>query len=89
MFVLFDIGTMCLRVYTVPPEFGPYQPKLIQTVEDDVALLPLRVSANPDEISCEWIYQGETLAVGKEGGLIRPMKSSYQKKLGRGTGIVL
>ncbi|XP_035259076.1 nephrin isoform X2 [Anguilla anguilla] len=46
-----------------PPEFGPDQPKLIQVVEDDVALLSLIVSANPDEILCEWTYQGETLAV--------------------------
>ncbi|KAJ8289760.1 hypothetical protein GJAV_G00005030 [Gymnothorax javanicus] len=46
-----------------PPEFGPDQPRLISAVEDDIALLPLIVSANPDEISCEWTYQGETLAV--------------------------
>ncbi|KAJ8378923.1 hypothetical protein AAFF_G00232880 [Aldrovandia affinis] len=44
-----------------PPEFGSDQPKLIYTVEDDTVLLPLIVSANPDEISCEWTYRGETL----------------------------
>ncbi|KAG9341768.1 hypothetical protein JZ751_018490 [Albula glossodonta] len=42
-------------------EFGSDQPKLISTVEDDTALLPLTVSANPDEITCKWTYRGETL----------------------------
>ncbi|XP_036394471.1 nephrin [Megalops cyprinoides] len=44
-----------------PPEFGPDQSKVVQAVEDDIAHLPLKVSANPDEISCEWIYRGQTL----------------------------
>nr|XP_015224214.1 PREDICTED: nephrin isoform X1 [Lepisosteus oculatus] len=48
-----------------PPEFAPDQPKVVQAVEKGVALLPLRVSANPEPISCNWTYRGEHL--GKEG----------------------
>ncbi|KAF4086267.1 hypothetical protein AMELA_G00104930 [Ameiurus melas] len=41
------------------PEFAEDQPSLVEVIEDDVAALPVKVSANPDEISCEWIFQGE------------------------------
>ncbi|XP_026790730.3 LOW QUALITY PROTEIN: nephrin [Pangasianodon hypophthalmus] len=42
-----------------PPEFAEDQPSLVEVIEDDVAALPVKVSANPDDIACEWIFQGE------------------------------
>ncbi|XP_029115932.1 nephrin [Scleropages formosus] len=44
-----------------PPEFSPDQPEGVQAVEDDVVHLPLMVSANPDDVTCVWIFQGEEL----------------------------
>ncbi|XP_056613688.1 nephrin isoform X1 [Triplophysa dalaica] len=44
-----------------PPEFSDEQPNMIQVVEDETATLPVKVSANPDTITCEWTFQGETL----------------------------
>ncbi|TRY66903.1 hypothetical protein DNTS_029329, partial [Danionella cerebrum] len=44
-----------------PPEFSDEQPDEVQVIEDKTATLPVRVMANPDEISCEWIFQGEKL----------------------------
>uniref|UniRef100_A0A6Q2Z7P0 NPHS1 adhesion molecule, nephrin n=1 Tax=Esox lucius TaxID=8010 RepID=A0A6Q2Z7P0_ESOLU len=44
-----------------PPEFSPDQPKNIQVVEDEAALLPLLVSGNPDDISCKWLFHKEEL----------------------------
>ncbi|KAK7156740.1 hypothetical protein R3I94_006700 [Phoxinus phoxinus] len=44
-----------------PPEFSDDQPDLVQVVEDETATLPVEVLANPDEITCEWIFQGEKL----------------------------
>ncbi|GAA6081165.1 nephrin isoform X1, partial [Tachysurus ichikawai] len=41
------------------PEFAEDQPRLVEVIEDDVATLPVKVSANPDDISCEWIFHGE------------------------------
>ncbi|TSK49691.1 Nephrin [Bagarius yarrelli] len=41
------------------PEFAEDQLKLVKVIEDDVATLPVKVSANPDDISCEWIFHGE------------------------------
>ncbi|XP_060744670.1 nephrin [Tachysurus vachellii] len=41
------------------PEFAEDQPRLVEVLEDDVATLPVKVSANPDDISCEWIFHGE------------------------------
>uniref|UniRef100_A0A8C9QW73 NPHS1 adhesion molecule, nephrin n=1 Tax=Scleropages formosus TaxID=113540 RepID=A0A8C9QW73_SCLFO len=47
-----------------PPEFSPDQPEGVQAVEDDVVHLPLMVSANPDDVTCVWIFQGEELVKG-------------------------
>ncbi|XP_031642952.1 nephrin isoform X1 [Oncorhynchus kisutch] len=44
-----------------PPEFIPDHPQKIQVVEDDTAILPLLVSANPDDVSCSWLYRKEEL----------------------------
>ncbi|XP_016363163.1 nephrin-like [Sinocyclocheilus anshuiensis] len=44
-----------------PPEFSDEQPDQVQVIEDETAALPVKVSANPDEITCEWIFQGEKL----------------------------
>ncbi|XP_065814428.1 nephrin isoform X1 [Labrus bergylta] len=50
-----------------PPEFSPEQPTQVQVVEDDVATIPLLVSANPEEVSCIWLHRREKLV--KEGDL--------------------
>ncbi|KAM9310025.1 nephrin [Pholidichthys leucotaenia] len=50
-----------------PPEFSPQQPTHIQVVEDDIATIPLLVSANPEEVSCIWQHHREKLV--KEGDL--------------------
>ncbi|XP_051718568.1 nephrin isoform X1 [Ctenopharyngodon idella] len=44
-----------------PPEFTDDQPDEVQVIEDETATLPVKVLANPDEITCEWIFQGEKL----------------------------
>nr|XP_040020695.1 LOW QUALITY PROTEIN: nephrin [Gasterosteus aculeatus aculeatus] len=38
-----------------PPEFSPEQPVHIQVQEDDMATIPLLVSANPEKLSCKWL----------------------------------
>ncbi|XP_056236699.1 nephrin [Seriola aureovittata] len=48
-----------------PPEFSPHQPTQVQVVEDDMATIPLLVSANPEEVSCIWLHRKEELV--KEG----------------------
>lgn len=56
---------MCVCVCApVPPEFAEDQPNLVEVIEDDVATLPVKVSANPDDISCKWIIQGEKVLRG-------------------------
>lgn len=47
-----------------PPEFSPDQLTVILAVEDDVATIPLLVSANPEELSCIWLHRRETLVKG-------------------------
>lgn len=42
-----------------PPEFSPEQATHIQVLEDDVATIPLLVSANPEEVSCVWLHHRE------------------------------
>lgn len=49
---------------SVPPEFSDDQPDEVQVIEDETATLPVKVLANPDEITCEWIFQGEKLVKG-------------------------
>ncbi|XP_053288311.1 nephrin [Pleuronectes platessa] len=44
-----------------PPEFSPHQPTQVQVVEDETAAIPLLVSANPEEVSCFWLYRKEVL----------------------------
>ncbi|XP_048117915.1 nephrin [Alosa alosa] len=44
-----------------PPEFSSDQPKEVKAVENDEVNLPLMVSANPKEITCDWIYHGRKL----------------------------
>ncbi|XP_051261482.1 nephrin isoform X2 [Dicentrarchus labrax] len=50
-----------------PPEFSTQQPTQVQVVEDDMATIPLLVSANPEEVSCIWLHRREKLV--KEGDL--------------------
>ncbi|KAM8869116.1 nephrin isoform 2-T3 [Spinachia spinachia] len=49
-----------------PPEFSPEQPVQIQVLEDNMATIPLLVSANPEGVCCEWWYRGKPV---KEGNL--------------------
>uniref|UniRef100_A0A8C5DH51 NPHS1 adhesion molecule, nephrin n=1 Tax=Gouania willdenowi TaxID=441366 RepID=A0A8C5DH51_GOUWI len=49
------------------PEFSSTQPTRVEVVEDDMATIPLLVSANPEEVSCIWLHRGEKLV--KEGNL--------------------
>lgn len=44
-----------------PPEFSPDQPTQVQVVEDDMATIPLLISANPEEVSCIWQHRREKL----------------------------
>ncbi|KAK7886670.1 hypothetical protein WMY93_026291 [Mugilogobius chulae] len=44
-----------------PPEFSLDQPTQIQVVEDDMAVIPLLVSANPEEVSCVWQHRRKNL----------------------------
>ncbi|KAF4104345.1 nephrin [Onychostoma macrolepis] len=44
-----------------PPEFSDEQPDQVQVIEDETVTLPVKVTANPDEVTCEWIFQGEKL----------------------------
>ncbi|XP_042079759.1 nephrin isoform X3 [Haplochromis burtoni] len=44
-----------------PPEFSPDQPTEVQVLEDDMAVIPLLVSANPEEVSCIWLHRREKL----------------------------
>ncbi|XP_060753669.1 nephrin [Neoarius graeffei] len=53
------VNTFYILNILFPPEFAEDQPNLVEVIEDDVATLPVKVSANPDDISCEWIIQGE------------------------------
>ncbi|XP_045901253.1 nephrin [Micropterus dolomieu] len=49
-----------------PPEFSPKQPTQVQVVEDDMATIPLLVSANPEEVSCIWRHRGKKLDKEKD-----------------------
>ncbi|XP_075763078.1 nephrin isoform X3 [Pelodiscus sinensis] len=44
-----------------PPEFSAEQPATAQAVEHGAVELPLRVSANPPELSCSWSFRGQAL----------------------------
>ncbi|XP_074837092.1 nephrin [Carettochelys insculpta] len=44
-----------------PPEFSAQQPAVAQAVEHGAAELPLRVSANPPDLSCSWSFRGKAL----------------------------
>ncbi|MBN3295598.1 NPHN protein, partial [Amia calva] len=44
-----------------PPEFDPDQPREVQAVEGGMALLPVKVSANPNDISYNWTHRGHFL----------------------------
>ncbi|XP_058502723.1 nephrin isoform X1 [Solea solea] len=50
-----------------PPEFSPHQPTQVQVLEDDTITIPLLVSANPEEVSCNWLHRKQKLV--KEGNL--------------------
>lgn len=50
-----------------PPEFSPQQPTQVQVVEDDMATIPLLVSANPEEVSCIWLHRKEEVVKGDPG----------------------
>ncbi|XP_053546879.1 nephrin [Bombina bombina] len=44
-----------------PPEFLDDQPKVVQAVENGAALIPVRIRANPSEVSYNWTLRGERL----------------------------
>lgn len=56
---------MCVCV-SDPPEFSSEQPTQVQVEEDDVATIPLLVSANPEEVSCIWQRHREKLVKGEQ-----------------------
>ncbi|XP_030225239.1 nephrin isoform X1 [Gadus morhua] len=49
-----------------PPEFSPAQPRLVQVTEEDTAVLPLLVSANPEELTCTWLHHQDTLITDRD-----------------------
>lgn len=59
-----DVSVCVIVCNSVPPEFSDEQPDQVKVTEDETAELPVKVSANPDEITCEWIFQGEKLVKG-------------------------
>lgn len=50
-----------------PPEFSPEKATEVQVVEDDVAIIPLLVSANPEVLSCIWHHGRQMLVKGDPG----------------------
>ncbi|XP_047453827.1 nephrin [Mugil cephalus] len=62
-----------------PPEFSPDQPTEVQVVEDDMATIPLLVSANPEKVSCVW--QRRRLKLVKEGYLRYDWPDDYSLKI--------
>ncbi|XP_051813084.1 nephrin [Acanthochromis polyacanthus] len=62
-----------------PPEFSPDQPAEVQVVEDDMATIPLLVSANPEEVSCIWLHRREKLV--KEGDLRYHWSDDYSLEI--------
>uniref|UniRef100_A0AAQ5X978 NPHS1 adhesion molecule, nephrin n=1 Tax=Amphiprion ocellaris TaxID=80972 RepID=A0AAQ5X978_AMPOC len=62
-----------------PPEFSPDQPAEVQVVEDDMATIPLLVSANPEEVSCIWLHHREKLV--KEGDLRYHWSDDYSLEI--------
>uniref|UniRef100_A0A3B5KVF8 NPHS1 adhesion molecule, nephrin n=1 Tax=Xiphophorus couchianus TaxID=32473 RepID=A0A3B5KVF8_9TELE len=50
-----------------PPEFSSEQATEVQVVEDDVATIPLMVSANPEVVSCIWLRRKQMLVKGDPG----------------------
>ena len=61
----------------VPPEFSHDQPKQVQVQEDGEATLPLLGSANPDDVSCSWLYRKELL----QGEALQPSPRRLYKRL--------
>lgn len=57
----------CAACLSDPPEFSPDQPTEVQVLEDDMAVIPLLVSANPEEVSCIWLHRREKLVKGDLG----------------------
>uniref|UniRef100_A0A3Q2DV25 NPHS1 adhesion molecule, nephrin n=1 Tax=Cyprinodon variegatus TaxID=28743 RepID=A0A3Q2DV25_CYPVA len=51
-----------------PPEFSPEKATEVQVVEDDVAIIPLLVSANPEVLSCIW-HHGRQMLVKDDHSL--------------------
>uniref|UniRef100_A0A8C8VJD2 NPHS1 adhesion molecule, nephrin n=1 Tax=Pelusios castaneus TaxID=367368 RepID=A0A8C8VJD2_9SAUR len=47
-----------------PPEFSAEQPAVAQAVENGAVELPLLVSANPPDLTCNWSFRGEKLIPG-------------------------
>ncbi|XP_068995911.1 nephrin [Embiotoca jacksoni] len=62
-----------------PPEFSPDQPTEVQVVEDDMATIPLLVSANPEEVSCIWLHRREKVV--KEGDLRYHWSDDYSLEI--------
>ncbi|CAG12048.1 unnamed protein product, partial [Tetraodon nigroviridis] len=62
-----------------PPEFSLEQPTRIQVLEDDVATIPLLVSANPEEVSCIWLHRRELV---RDSPNVHPQKDPVLVNLG-------
>ncbi|XP_072547806.1 nephrin [Salminus brasiliensis] len=60
------VNTFYVLNVLFPPEFAEDQPPEVQVVEDDMATLPVMVSANPDDVSCEWMFQGEKVVKDRD-----------------------
>lgn len=65
--VFYFILFFCAACLSDPPEFSPDQPTEVQVLEDDMAVIPLLVSANPEEVSCIWLHRREKLVKGDLG----------------------
>ena len=55
----------CYLLLTLQHRFSPAQPRLVQVTEEDTAVLPLLVSANPEELTCTWLHHQDTLITGE------------------------
>uniref|UniRef100_A0A3B3XTE2 NPHS1 adhesion molecule, nephrin n=1 Tax=Poecilia mexicana TaxID=48701 RepID=A0A3B3XTE2_9TELE len=79
-----------------PPEFSSEQATEVQVVEDDVATIPLMVSANPEVVSCIWLRRKQMLVKGDPGlydhsleirNVTRKDKGLYTIKCENGEGV--
>ncbi|KAG9264674.1 nephrin isoform X1 [Astyanax mexicanus] len=60
------VNTFYVLNVLFPPEFAEDQPSEVQIVEDDTATLPIMVSANPEDFTCEWLFHGEKVVKDRD-----------------------